>query len=50
MGYRVHEVRIMTPQDTALVIAGFNDAQKSASGEVDAPSDAEFEALVARYG
>lgn len=50
MGYRVAEVRSMTPQETALVIAGWNDAQKEASGEVEAPSDAEYEALVARYG
>lgn len=50
MGYRVAEVRAMTPQETALVISGFNDAQKAASGEVDAPSDAEYEALLERYG
>lgn len=50
MGYGVAEAWAMTPKDTALVIAGWNEAQKAASGDVDPPSLEEYEALVARYG
>lgn len=40
----------MTPDETSLLIDGWNAAQREASGQVQAPTDAEFEALVARYG
>jgi len=40
----------MTPEETSLLIQGWNEAQAAASGEVRAPSDAEYEALVARFG
>jgi hypothetical protein len=43
-------VRLMTPDEASLLIAGWNDAQAAASGEVKAPTDAEYEALVAKYG
>jgi len=43
-------VRAMTPEETDLLIAGWNEAQASASGEVAAPTDDEYESLVARYG
>lgn len=44
------DVRAMTPDETNLLIEGWNEAQEAQSGEVKAPSDAEYEALVARYG
>lgn len=50
MGHCVAAAWAMTPKDTALVVAGWNEAQKAASGEVEAPSLEEYEALVARYG
>lgn len=40
----------MTPDETNLLIEGWNAAQAEASGDVQAPSDDEYEALVARYG
>lgn len=40
----------MTPDETNLLIEGWNEAQAEAGGKVDAPTDAEYEALVARYG
>jgi hypothetical protein len=40
----------MTPDETSLLIAGWNEAQAAASGQVAPPTDAEYEALVARYG
>jgi len=50
MGLRPADVRAMTPDETNLLIEGWNEAQAAQSGEVEAPSDAEYEALVARYG
>jgi hypothetical protein len=43
-------VRAMTPDETGLLIAGWNEAQAAASGQVQAPTDAEYEELVAKYG
>ena len=43
-------VRAMTPDETHLLIEGWNEAQEAQSGGVQAPSDAEYEALVAKYG
>lgn len=40
----------MTPDETSLMIEGWNTAQRAATGEVAPPSDAEFEALVAKCG
>ena len=40
----------MTPEETTLLVEGWNAAQAEASGQVQAPTDAEYEALVARYG
>lgn len=40
----------MTPDETNLMIEGWNAAQAEASGAVQAPSGAEYEELVARYG
>lgn len=37
----------MTPDETNLLIEGWNAAQSTAP---DAPTDAEYEDLVARYG
>ena len=42
--------RAMTPEETQLLIDGWNAAQAAQSGDVQAPSDAEYEALVAKYG
>lgn len=50
MGLRPAEVRVMTPDQTNLLIEGWNAAQAEAGGTVEAPSDAEYEALVAEYG
>jgi hypothetical protein len=44
------KVRAMTPDETSLLIQGWNEAQKAAGGGVQAPSDAEYEALVAKHG
>lgn len=41
------QVRAMTPEETGLIVSGWNQAQ---SGSVAAPTDEEFEALVERYG
>lgn len=43
-------VRAMTPDETGLLIAGWNEAQKAASGEVAAPTRDQVEDLIARYG
>lgn len=40
----------MTPEETALLVDGWNEAQAAASGQVQAPTDAEYEELVALYG
>ncbi|MFN6976708.1 MAG: hypothetical protein ACK4OP_01160 [Gemmobacter sp.] len=40
----------MTPRDTALLIEGWNAAQAAASGMVDPPTRADFDAMVRRYG
>ena len=50
MGLRPAEVRVMTPDETTLLIEGWNAAQADASGKIEAPTDAEYEALVAAYG
>lgn len=50
MGLKPAEVRAMTPDETNLLIEGWNAAQAEASGEVQAPTDAEYEALVELYG
>lgn len=49
-GRSVAEARAMTPEETSLLIQGWNEAQEAASGNVRAPSDAEYEALIAKYG
>lgn len=40
----------MTPEETDLLVQGWNAAQAAAGGQVAAPTDAEYEDLVARYG
>lgn len=42
------EVRAMTPAETTLLIEGWNAAQQSSQPQ--APSDAEYEELVRKYG
>ena len=44
------EVWAMTPDEMNLLVEGWNAAQAEQSGEVEAPSDEEYEALVAKYG
>lgn len=41
------DVRAMTPVETDLLVQGWNEAQ---SDGTEAPTDAEYEALVAKYG
>lgn len=48
MGRLPAEVRAMTPADTDLLIAGWNDAH--AGDSVQAPTIEEYEELVRRYG
>lgn len=48
MGLRPAEVRAMTPDETQLLIDGWNAAQQD--GGPVAPTDAEYEDLVKRYG
>jgi hypothetical protein len=43
-------VRAMTPEETDMLVRGWNDAQRAASGKVEAPSRAEVDELIARYG
>lgn len=50
MGRTPAEVRAMTPDETVLLVTGWNAAQKDAAGSVAAPTDAEYEALVQEYG
>jgi hypothetical protein len=43
-------VRAMTPDETDVLIAGWNAAQKAASGNLSAPTSEEYDELVAKYG
>ena len=40
----------MTPDETALLVQGWNEAQRASSGEVEPPTVEDFDALVAQYG
>lgn len=40
----------MTPDETSVMIEGWNAGQRASSGQVAAPSAAEFDELVAKYG
>jgi hypothetical protein len=40
----------MTPEETTLLVQGWNAAQQAASGQVTAPTRAEVDELIARYG
>lgn len=48
MGRLPAEVRAMTPAETDVLIAAWNEAQ--AGDEVAPPTDDEYEDLVRRYG
>jgi len=48
MGRLPAELRAMTPEETDLLIAGWNEAQ--AGDKVQPPTDEEYEELVKRYG
>lgn len=50
MGRLPAEIRAMTPLETIELIESWNAAQRAASGKVEAPTQAEFEDLVAKYG
>ena len=50
MGRLPAEVRAMTPDETVLLTQGWNEAQAEAYGQVQAPTDDEFQALLDRYG
>jgi hypothetical protein len=50
MGRLPAEVRAMTPLELIELVEGWNAAQSEASGQVQAPTDAEYEELVAKYG
>lgn len=41
------DVRAMTPAETDLLVQGWNEAQTDST---PAPTDAEYEELVAKYG
>jgi len=49
-GRSVAEARAMTPEETSLLIEGWNAAQAAASGEVEAPTREQVDDLIARYG
>lgn len=50
MGRMPAEIRALTPRETIELIESWNAAQAAAAGQVTAPTDAEFEELVAKYG
>jgi hypothetical protein len=49
MGRLPAEVRALTPKETDLLIEGWNAANEADTGPA-APTDAEYEELVRKYG
>lgn len=49
MGHLPAQIRAMTPADVALLIGGWNDAQRAASGKLEPPTADEVAELRRLY-
>lgn len=50
MGILPSAVRAMTPEETTLLVEGWNDAQAAQSGQIEPPTAEQVLDLVAKYG